>query len=137
MCFGGGADTSNPITQDQLSSTRAAFGRVHASGEWDPALGNKPDGWDTMTAEQKRKGLETMQGYSEGGYKAGLGPEYVDPTGKKPGAAPDAPDLTDQLLQKTRTNFALRLQAGNNQRSSFSVGQLGGSPLSKPVLGGY
>jgi hypothetical protein len=50
---------------------------------------------------------------------------------------PAATDLTDELLQKTRTNFALRLMAGRNQRSSFGGTQLGGLDLSKNRLGSY
>jgi hypothetical protein len=52
------------------------------------------------------------------------------------GAPPDAPDLTDQLLQKTRTNFAMRLMTGKNQNSMFGNTQTGGLNLGGNVLGG-
>lgn len=50
---------------------------------------------------------------------------------------PAKPDATDELIKKARSNAYLRLQAGNNRKSSMAAGTLGGFDIAKPVLGSY
>lgn len=150
MCFGGGgASTDDPRSE---ASTKKAvlryqqFQRIKASGGdegWtDSSVPNtdgngfyKPAGWDQKTADQKQQWLS----YWDNAYKTNnAGPDGFDfQKGTYKDAAPLQSDLTDDLLAKTRTNFALRLQAGKNRSSSFSGTQTGGLDLSKPILGGY
>lgn len=105
-------------------------------------MGPKPAGWDTMSAEERSTAVGSAQtarpyltGYI-GGTGDGKGDDgglaAVNPyTGQAVNGPPQAADLTDQLLQKTRTNFALRLQTGANRAGSFGGAQTGGL-----VLGG-
>ena len=63
----------------------------------------------------------------------GIASPLVPPENKKP----VSPDLTDEFLQKARTNMALRLQSTRGRSSTFSQGSMGKLNLNKPVLGGY
>lgn len=145
MCFGGPAPDKDQQATTELSRYQA-FNNAINSGNWDTSLlGTKPQGWDSLTTSEQRSSaklygdrtVSMVRDQQQATDKGILGADYLDPTtGMKAGGPPKAPDLTDALLQKTRTNFALRLQAGKNQSSSFSGAQLGGLDLGGDILGG-
>lgn len=123
----------NSLDQDKaaadLAKERQAKGWYGADPTKDQALAANTAG-DKGALYQRY--LETSEG------KSIEGDSYIDPlTGRSANAPPQQADLTDQLLQKTRTNFALRLQAGNNQQSSFGGSQSGGLVLGGSKAGGY
>lgn len=72
--------------------------------------------------------------YAENTFIAGQGGSPLAPAENK---KPPGADLTDEFLQKARTNMALRLQSTRGRSSTFSQGSMGKLDLSKPVLGGY
>lgn len=156
--MGSAAPNDKEQTMADLNAYRRARTTALNGGDYDAkAIGYaKPQNWDALSAEDKRLYLDTGRTgdagrqYDEMAQKAGaanwhetawksiLGDEYVDPaTGRSKSMGKLAPDVTDDLLQKTRTNAYLRLQAGKNQKSSFAGTQLGGLSLGNSMLGGY
>lgn len=131
--------------QGIFSKRARSFDEAGATGTWDEStLGPKPQGWDAMSADDKKAYLSSSAGQQQRSVQLGTDPyngpgggQGYDPySGMTAGGPPQAADLTDQLLQKTRTNFALRLQAGNNQQSSYGA-QTGGLVLGGNKAGGY
>jgi hypothetical protein len=83
----------------------------------DPKTGESAPAGETPEARRARKAIEGS-GRAVG---SGLGPS--------PAAIPAAPDLTDELLQKSAAGTVARLRRGMGRRSTFLNSAIGDSTL--------
>src|ERR1700686_2424217 len=87
----------------------------HVTSAFGQTYGKNFGGWDSMSQEQKDQTFLKL--YNSAYVQKATGINLA--TGQATNAPPRQPDITDELLQKTRTSFAQRLQVGNNRASSF------------------